>query len=149
MVSQTEPKSKVTLKLLHEGKERTVTVTLDELHAEQLANRGGGRENTPTRNDKVLDGVGVTDLDPRARRQFNIPDEVRGALVVEVAPDSPAYEANLRPGDVILEINRQKIRDAKSAVELSKKVPREKRALLRVWSKGGSRFVAVEPLAQK
>src|SRR5213075_965694 len=67
MVSQTEPKSKVTLKLLHEGKPRSANVTLDELHPEQMANReggggGGGRENTPAHNEKVLDGVGVTDL---------------------------------------------------------------------------------------
>jgi S1-C subfamily serine protease len=63
---------------------------------------------------------------------------------MEVSPDSAAYEAGLRPGDVILEINRQRVRDADSAIETSKKL-KNNRVLLRVWSKGATRFVVVEP----
>jgi serine protease Do len=116
------------------------------LPKEQLALRGGGRggrEMTPNRSE-VLDGVSVTDLDARARKQFQIPDDIRGALVVEVAPDSPAYEGGLRPGDVILQINKQNVRDAQSATDLSKKA-RNKRLLLRAWSKGVIRYLVVEP----
>ena len=56
-------------------------------------------------------------------------------------PSAPAFEAGLRPGDVLLEISRQKVRNAREAVELSRKL--KERALLRVWSKGGSRFIVV------
>jgi serine protease Do len=151
MVSQTPPKSKINLKLLREDKSKTkpielrVTATLGELPKEQLALRGGGRggrEPTPTRTE-VLDSVTVTDIDPRVRRQFQIPDDLRGALVVEVAPDSAAYEGGLRPGDVILEINKQKVRDAQAATDISKKA-RNGRVLLRAWSKGVIHFLVVE-----
>lgn len=156
MVSQTPPKTKVRLKILRENKNKNnladvaVTATLEELPAEQLVARGnrrGGGETAPARNE-MFEGVVVTDLDAKARRQFQIPEDLRGALVVEVAPASPAYENGLRPGDVILEINRQKVRDAESAMDVAKR-GKNARALLRVWSKGGTRYLVAEPAEKK
>jgi len=151
MVSQTLPGTKVKLKLIREDKDKKkfvevpLAVTLGELPTEQLAMRGerGGRDNTPARSE-VLDGLGVTDLDNGTRNQYKVPDEIRGALVTEVSPDSAAFEAGLRPGDVIVEINRQRVRDADAAIEISKRI-KNNRVLLRVWSKGATRFVVVEP----
>src|SRR5215203_4651942 len=102
-----------------------------------------------TQNSDALDGVEVTDLDRATRRQANIPTEVQGALVTSVDPSSKAAEAGLRPGDVIAEINRQKVRNAQEAIDLSGKVDDTKQILLRVWSTGrnggGTRYVVVEP----
>src|SRR6266850_1508146 len=151
MVSQTPPKTKINLKLLREDKSKSkrtelrVTAILGELPKEQVALRGGGRsrpESIPTRSE-VLDGVSISDIDARARRQYQIPDDLRGAVVVEVAPDSAAYEGGLRPGDVILEINKQKVRDGQSATDISKKA-RNGRVLLRAWSKGVIHYLVVE-----
>jgi serine protease Do len=150
MISQTPPRTKVNLKVLREGKARNVNVVLGELPTEQqLASRREGQDKTPPRNEKMLlDGVSVGDLGTRARRQYNIPENVRGPVVVDVAPDSAAFEAGLRPGDVILQINHENVRDSQSAMELSKKT-RDSRVLLWVWSKGARRFVVVEPPGQK
>jgi len=63
---------------------------------------------------------------------------------MEVTPDSPAFEAGLRPGDVILEMNRKTVNSAQSMIELSKKA-KTSQALLRVWSKGVRRFMVIEP----
>jgi len=60
-----------------------------------------------------------------------------------VDPNSAAYEAGLREGDVIQEINRKPVAGADDAVKLTENV-KEKRTLLRVWSKGGSRYVVVD-----
>jgi membrane-associated protease RseP (regulator of RpoE activity) len=59
--------------------------------------------------EDVLDGVEVTDLSGRARQQFDIPNTVRGALITNVDSGSAAYEAGLRPGDLIQEIDHDKI----------------------------------------
>jgi len=54
--------------------------------------------------------VTVGELDQQARRQYNLPGHVNGVVVTEVAPDSAAAEAGLKPGDVIQEINRKPVR---------------------------------------
>ena len=67
-----------------------------------------------------------------------MPGNVRGALVTKVDQDSNAAEAGLHAGDVIVEINRQPVRNADEAVALSEKVKGE-RILLRVWRGGEGR----------
>jgi serine protease Do len=142
LVSQTPPKAKVTLKLVREGKEKTLTATLAELPAELGAGvapkaPGGGE------GSDLLDGVEVADLEARNRREHDIPDQIKGALVTVVDEESPAFAAGLRVGDVILEINHEKTRDADEAIALSKKT-KDASVLLRVWSKGARRYVVVE-----
>ena len=145
MVSQTPPGTKVPLKVIRDGKEMSFTVKLGEMPSEGLAkagNRSGGLRRSPSKGDP-LDGVTVQDLDAQARRQFDVPARLRGAVVVEVDPDSPAAQAGLKLGDVILEINRQPVHNADEAVALSDKVKGD-RVLLRVWSNGGSHYLVVE-----
>ena len=57
-------------------------------------------------------GLGVRDLDREAARRLRLPRDVEGVLVAHVEPLSPAYDADLQRGHVILEINRQKVRSA-------------------------------------
>jgi serine protease Do len=91
--------------------------------------------------------VEVSNLDARARRQLDIPQRVQGAIVSKVDPDSKAAEAGLHEGDVIVEINRQPVKDADSAIELSEKA-KGNRVLLKVYSsengQGGTRYLSVE-----
>lgn len=75
--------------------------------------------NTPRSNSNdqdALHGVVVGDLDQQTRAQLNIPVNVRGALVTEVDPNSTAYEAGLRTGNVILQIGDKPVTDARDAV---------------------------------
>jgi len=153
-VAQTPPGSRVTLGVLRSetgGKpvEKTLSVTLAELPQEALTqSRPGGGSGKQPGNMDALDGVEVTDMDRAARRQFGIPANLQGALVVNVDENSSAAEAGLRPGDVILEINRQSVHNAEGAVALSEKV-NGAQVLLRVWSQGpngqsGTRYIVVE-----
>ena len=99
---------------------------------------------TPGNSDTgTLNGVGVADLDDQARQQFNIPNDVKGAVVTDVAPDSAAAEAGLKPGDVIEQINKKEVKDAGEAVRLTEH-PKDKVTLLRIWTEGNSRFLVVD-----
>jgi len=150
MVAQTPPGTKVTIKIIRDGKEQTLTATLDEQPAEGLARAGGwqGWRRRGGGGVDALDGVTVDDLDFRTRRQFNIPNHVQGALVVEVSPGCPAAEAGLEPGDVIQEINRKRVTSADDAVRLSREATGS-RVLLRVYSRMGSRYVVIETAKKK
>lgn len=143
MVSQTPPGTKVQLKALRDGRELSFSVELGELQPERLARAGrsSGGLQRESQTDP-LDGVTVDDLNSRYRDQFGIPSGVRGAIVVDVDPDCPAAQAGLRPGDVILEINRQRVTNADEAIQASEQVKGD-RVLLRVYSRGGSRYVVV------
>ena len=104
-------------------------------------NRGG--QSADDEDTGTLNGVGVADIDPQTRREFDIPDRLRGALVTSVEPESPAAAAGLQPGDVILEINRKAVKGAEDAIKLTEKTE-SKKTLLRVWSQRGARFVVVD-----
>ncbi len=57
-------------------------------------------------------GLNVKDLTPEAARRLRLPKGTRGALVSDVEPLSPAYDAELERGYVILEINRRPVTSA-------------------------------------
>ncbi len=140
VVSQTAPGTKANVKVMREGSEKSFTVTLAALPEE---GRAAARTFGGVDKSDLLDGIGVADLDANTRRQLDIPEDLRGALVTRIDPSCGAYEAGLREGDVLLEIGRKPVANADDAVELSNKVKGD-RVLLRVWSKGGSRYVVVD-----
>ena len=140
MVGRLAPGDKVSLKVLRDGKEKSFTVTLKEMPEQRLASAN----NEPGNNESdALNGVTVGDIDSAARSQFNIPDRVKGALITDVDADSASYEAGLRPGDVIQEIDHKRVTNAAEAVEVSKLV-KTKQVLVRFWSRGGSDYVVVD-----
>ncbi|MDB6124494.1 MAG: peptidase [Pedosphaera sp.] len=143
-VAQVAPGSTVPVKLLRNGKEQNLKVSVKELPgSEKVANSNEGENNA---ND-ALNGVGVSDIDAAARSQLGLPQELKGALVTSVDENSPAFEAGLRQGDVIQEINRTPVHNSEEAVKLTENV-KEKVNLLKVWSKrgsqGGSRYIVVD-----
>jgi serine protease Do len=152
-VAETKPGSTVTLKVLREGKEKSLTATLGEMPKEEMA---GGTQAPSGKRGKsetdALDGVEVTDLDAQARREADVPGNVRGALVSNVDQDSNSAEAGLRPGDVIVEIEHQPVRSADEAVTLSEKAKGD-HILLRVWRggerRGGMLFLSVDNTKRK
>ena len=91
----------------------------------------------------TLDGVEVTDLTQDLHRQYRIRRDISGALVSSVDEDSNSAKAELRQGDVILEINHQPVQSADDAVELSKNA-KGRRVLLRIWRQGATIFLTVD-----
>ena len=149
MVSQTAPGTKVTLKIVRDGKEKTLTATLGEMPKEGLARTGQAQpgERGESKTD-ALDGVEVTDLDAQTRSEAGVPSSVHGALVTKVEEDSNAAEAELHAGDVIVEINKQPVHNADDAVALSEKAKGD-RLRLRVWRGGGMLYLSVDNTKRK
>ncbi len=141
MVAAMAPGSKVDVKLVREGKEQAVTVNLAERPSKGLI--AGKPEATQDEPD-VLDGVTVADIDADTRKEFNLPDTTKGVVISQIDADSPSAAAGLQRGDIVVEINRQPVTNAKQAVDLSEKVKSEKKVLLRVQSHGITRYVVVE-----
>jgi len=151
MISQNRPGSKVTLTVLREGKTRPVTAKLANFPSSEGETFGATRSFNNNEYDG-LDGVEVDDLSTSVRREYEVPSQVRGAFVANVDPDSNAYEAGLRAGNVIQSINRKPVQNAEQAVELCEKANGEQ-VLVRVWSREGaqmgSRYITVDNTKRK
>ena len=140
-IASMAPGTKAELKVIRDGKDKNVSVELGERPG--MKGVAAAAPAKPTDPD-VLDGVTVADIDAEARKQFDLPDGAKGVVISAIDADSPSAEAGLKIGDVILEANREPIVSAKQAVELSEKLKKEKKVLLRVATKGASRYVVVE-----
>ena len=60
-------------------------------------------------------------------------------------PGSPADDAGLAPGDVILEVNRHPVEDADNLVSQLHSEPAGKDVLLLVWANGGASYLVIHP----
>ena len=141
-VAETSPGTKVPVQVVRNGETKTLEVTLKSAPNQKLASADRSSEDNGGGTD-ALSGVAVSDLDQTTRSQANVPDNVKGAVITEVRPNSPAYEAGLRPGDVITEINKQSVKNAEEAVKLTEK-PAGPQTLVKVWSRGGTRYLTVD-----
>jgi serine protease Do len=130
----------VPVKILRDDSTKNLEVTIQEQPGtEHLAKN----ESPATADNGTLNGVTVGDLDRQTRQDLKIPENVKGVVISEVDPNSPAAEAGLKQGDIIQEINRHPVTTADEAVRLTEH-PKDKVTLLRIWSNGGSHFVVVD-----
>ncbi len=132
-IAQLRPKSKVTLTVIRDSKERMVEVVLDE-SSTSVASASGGQESNESSvaNPDVLKGVTLGELDSRVRRQRKIPDDIKGVLVMEVESKAPASD-QLQAGDVIVEVNREAVETVDDVRKLAGE-GKGKRVMLRVWT---------------
>jgi serine protease Do len=140
-VALVTPGQTVPVEVLRDGSEKSLKV-----HVANMPGQQETAQNDSSNSDTgdTLKGVAVTDLDPQARAQFNIPENVKhGAVVTQVDPDSAAAEAQLKPGDVIDQINRHNVSSADDAVKLTEHA-KERTTLLHVWSGNGSHYLVVD-----
>ncbi len=143
-VAATEPGREVSVRVLRDGKEQTVTVKVGQLPGDRPPASTGRSDE----ENSALNGVEVTDLDAASRNEFDVPARVRGALVTDVDASSAATEAGLTAGDVILEINHETVRSADDAVRLTEHA-KSRKTLLKLWSRGGIHFLVVDETNDK
>jgi serine protease Do len=129
-----------------DGKEETITVTLGELPAEQAQAAGSTPQQPPAPAAPVeLAGLGlrVMTITDELRQRFNLRAEQRGVVIVDVAPNSPAAERELRPGDVIVEVQQERVTTPGEVQERIARLRQQNRgvALFAVEGAGGQRFV--------
>ena len=89
-------------------------------------------------------GVKIRTLTAELRKQHKLSEDVKGALVTQVSPDSACADADVRPGDVIVDIDGKRVASADEAVKLSEEVKTKSSVRLRIARKGATQFVVVE-----
>ncbi len=121
---------KVTLKIVRDGRERTVEATVGERKdAREIARMGKGTERF---------GMTVQEITPEMARHFGMAEKT-GVVVTRVAEGSPAEEAGIQPQDVILRVNRTEILSMKDYLQATAGV-KEGDSLLFLFRRGDSNF---------
>jgi serine protease Do len=143
-VSQISPGSSISLGVLRDGKPTTLNITVGRF--QKNTDMADNDDNGSQKRGKL--GLGVSDLTSDVRQQINAPDQLNGAVVQSVRPGSPAEDAGLQPGDVILEVNRHPVASASQFVDQVHQNPDGKDILLLVWSKGNSSYRTIHPAEQ-
>ena len=138
-VGQKHPGDKVQLEVVRDGKIISVPVTLEAMGA------ATGTATTGTEHGKGRWGLSLDDLGQGERDQMQVPSDVHGAVVDDVQPGSPADNAGLQRGDVIVEVNRHSEQSADDVVKALSNVPKGQDALVLVWSNGGNSFRVLHP----
>jgi serine protease Do len=141
-VSEMTPGTKIALGVLRDGKPVTVNITVGEFNGNKEVAANDGQDGTP-QSGKL--GLAVGDLTANERQQINAPDKLQGVVVESVRPSSPADDAGLQPGDVILEVNRQKASSPSEFVGEVHQNAAGKDILLLVWSKGNASYRTIHP----
>jgi serine protease Do len=143
LVGSNPPGTRAEVLVSRNGKEKTYNVTLDALESDQEGNLLGS--DTESRQSNAL-GLQVEPISNENRRSLGDPD---GGVVVTRVESDAAYRAGLRPGDVILMINSDKVDDVDSFDKAVKSLPEGKAVALRVMREGVTRFIAYTPSAEE
>jgi len=148
-VGQKRPGETIHLLVMRDSKPTSIAVKLEAL--------GGGRgtETAGGEHGKGRWGVSLGDLTPDVRNELQGQGQeqgqgqgqspVHGAVVEDVQPGSPADNAGLQRGDVIMEVNRHSVKSASEVAQALSGVPSGQDALVLVWSNGGSTFRVLHP----
>jgi serine protease Do len=108
MIAEMKPGKVVHLSVIRDGAERDYPVNLSE----QPSEKADAASERGSSNTGDLDGVSVQTLTPSLARQLNLPGTMKGVVVSRIDSDSPAAQAGLERGDVILEVNRHAVATA-------------------------------------
>jgi serine protease Do len=136
LVARTPVGKKATLKVIRNKDTETLSVTIGELKDEEVAAEVGKEEGF---------GLTVQPLTPEIAESLGLPSDSKGVVVSGVQPGSSADEAGMRRGDVILEVNREPVKDLASYRKALKGTPKDKSVLFLVRRGENTIFLALKP----
>jgi serine protease Do len=139
-VAAVKPGEQAKLDVLQDGQPKSLEAAVTAMPNQETADAGqGNAEAHPTV------GLGLAPLSPDMRAQLNLPEHLKGAVVAQVAPGSPADQAGLQQGDVILGVGDRSVSSAEQAAHAIRDAARRGHSLaLRVFRDGHTQFVGID-----
>jgi serine protease Do len=139
-VADSPANSQAVLAILRDKQRLTLAVTLGE----QPADLSAAAEPRGTETAERF-GFSVQDITPELREQFKLPPGTGGVMVAGVEEGGPAARASIRPGDLILQVNREPVKNSRDFARILGQMRRGSNLLLFVQREGSSRFVVLPP----
>lgn len=136
-VGMASPDEVVQVVVLRDGREKRLKIKLGSRPTEQEM-----RLPAP-KLDKTL-GMRVRNMTPQLAENFGFDRAARGVIVIEVSQSSPAFRAGLRPGLLILEVDRHKVADVEAFENLIGKADLKDGILLLVANPQGAQYLVLK-----
>ena len=110
LIATRQPGTTASLQILRDGRAVSVPVKLAErpLRDRRTASSSQEQPQPSSQRGPAL-GISVREIDDESATRFRLPDGTRGVIVSRVEPMSPAFDADIERGHVLLEINRQAV----------------------------------------
>ncbi len=136
LVAETPINKTVNVEVIRGTKHLTIPVTIGELKDTELANARGDEQPGSGW------GLQVGEITPDIAREFNLQSD-KGVVVRQVKPDSPGAEAGLQQGDVILEVNHDKVNSLQEFMAKAKEAKNQKKSALLLVQRGNMTLYTV------
>ena len=144
MVAQSQIGARVGMKLLRRDRILAADVNIIELPADgsdMVQDMPPKQES----GENALSGLAATDMTLAILKQLGIEKDEKGVVVVKIEPDSPADEAGLKKGDIVQEVDRQKISNLNEFNKAAARVKPNDTVLLFVNRSGKKFYAALSP----
>jgi serine protease Do len=149
IVAETEVGKEIAVTVLRDGKEVVLKVTLGRLEEGEVLVAQQDSVKKPAAATSIVLGMSLSDISVELRSKFKLAEKVTGAVVTELAKDSPAADKGINIGDVIQEAGGKPVTGASDvAVAIDQATKDGKTSVLVLVSKAGdgkdTRFVALK-----
>jgi serine protease Do len=135
MVAATKPGKIVQVKIIRNEALLTATVTIGELPIEPQVIASADFDNG-------LKGVSVQDVTDEIRQKLNIDKKIKGALINNIAEESPALGI-ISKGDIIIEVNKKPVTNATEYYAAAAAVEKGQDILLFIIRAGVSQYISI------
>ena len=137
------PGTTIHLKVARSGQNLDIPVNLGEFNLEAEAN-GRPQGNLPGGGEKgAMEGVSVQALNSDLRRELQLPEGTTGVVITDLSDDSPAAQAGLQTGDVIVQVNHKPVTTVEQFNQAVRQGASRDSTLLLVKRGQGTQFLVV------
>ena len=144
LVIATKPGTSVPITVYRKKQKKTMNVTVDELDLEAEQGRQASGRREPAEEPTATGfGMEVGPITPEIARELELPRSRGGAVVLDVERNSPAFNAGIRPNDVIVEVNQQEVSNVSQVQRALQGATPGQPVFLLIWRDGESNFVTL------
>lgn len=140
LVAQSKIGSVVNIKIWRDNQIFTVTASIAQLPFDASYETKTAKKNQGT-SESPFKGLSVVDLDPSMAKQIGVDPEERGVVIYRIDSGSPAENSGLRKGDLIMEIERQRISTVSDFQRAIQKITRTD--VLVLINRAGKKFYTI------
>ncbi len=150
IVAETPVDKKVSVNIIREGNKMSIGVTLGELEQAEQSGvlKSGSSVDEPTVIRSL--GIALANINPNIIEKYDLDEDERGVIIVDVFEEGAAFDMNIREGHIIRRIGQRKVETVETIIsEVERQLEADRSGVLMlIEADGRNRFVQI-PFANR